>query len=75
MTCVPSLWKRWIPKGNCLVANACPAKSRIIPNQHRKSKKAKGKWANQRNCPGLPFALFLPSAEPEGEIKTRFSVN
>jgi hypothetical protein len=46
MTCVPSLWKLWIPKGHTLVANACPAKSRIIPNQRCKSKKAKGKWAN-----------------------------
>jgi hypothetical protein len=56
MTCVQSLWKLWIPKGNGLVANACPAKSRIIPNQHRKSKKAKGKPANME-LPSLPFAL------------------
>jgi hypothetical protein len=35
------LWNPWIPKCNSLVAKACPAKSRIIPNPPRKSKKAK----------------------------------
>lgn len=58
LTCVPSLWKRWIPKGNSLVANANPAKSRIIPNQHRKSKKAKGKDTNAKRV----FILRLFSA-------------
>jgi len=38
-----SCWNALIPKGDGLVAKACPAKSRIIPNQCRKSKKAKGK--------------------------------
>jgi hypothetical protein len=31
----------WIPKYQFPVANSCPAKSRIIPNGRRKSKKAK----------------------------------
>ncbi|HVQ39903.1 MAG TPA: hypothetical protein VMS31_20350, partial [Pyrinomonadaceae bacterium] len=70
MTCVQSLWKLWIPKGNRLVANACPAKSRIIPNQHRKSKKAKGKRANPKLpgsplCPDFAFDQSqLPNTKP-----------
>jgi len=32
-----------IPKHNTLVAKACPAKSRIIPKECAKSKKAAGK--------------------------------
>jgi hypothetical protein len=37
------LWNPLIPKHNALVAKPCPAKSRIIPNQRGKSKKAKGR--------------------------------
>ena len=44
------LWNALIPKCNGLVAKACPAKSRIIPNQRRKSKKAKGKDNVLRVC-------------------------
>ena len=35
------LWNPLIPKCNSLVAKACPAKSRIILNPPRKSKKAR----------------------------------
>jgi hypothetical protein len=52
------LWNALIPNCNGLVANPCPAKSRIIPNRRRKSKKAKGKRADElkpRFSP-LPFS-------------------
>jgi hypothetical protein len=39
------LGDHWIPKNQCSVANSCPAKSRIIPNGQRKSKKGKGSGA------------------------------
>jgi len=36
------LWDSLIPNNYAVVAKASPAKSRIIPNAQRKSKKAKG---------------------------------
>ncbi len=62
------LWNALIPKCNSLVANVCPAKSRIIPNQRRKSKKAKGKRAIGLNARFQPLPLFLlPLLIPDAE--------
>ena len=46
----------WIPKNQCSVANSCPAKSRIILNGQRKSKKAKGRGPMYKQALILPFA-------------------
>ncbi len=56
------LWNALIPKCNALVAKPIPAKSRIIPNQWRKSKKARGNGANGGKYPVPPLHLVpLPS--------------
>ena len=41
-----------------VVAQPCPAKSRIIPNRRCKSKKAKENWLVVTKAPVLDFALF-----------------
>jgi hypothetical protein len=70
----PGLWNALIPKCDGLVAKAtkaCPAKSRIIPNQRVKSKKAKGKRGQRRLTPGL--RLCLCALPVQGQARSDWS--